>query len=115
MSKEEIIKQKQQEHVRNEKWILSSASHPFIVRLFSTFQDHSNVYFLMEYVSGGELFSHIRRHVRLSNAVARFYTAEIILAVSVREKPNKNKASSTVSLLSLCFSICMIWMWYIAI
>ena len=36
---------------------------------------------LLEYVLGGELFSHLRRAGRFSNDVAKFYAAEITLAI----------------------------------
>lgn len=35
---------------------------------------------LLEYVPGGELFSHLRREVRFANDAAKFYAAEIVLA-----------------------------------
>ncbi|KAL6047984.1 protein kinase A catalytic subunit [Balamuthia mandrillaris] len=81
LSKEKIVRLKQTEHVRSEKSALAQISHPFIVKLYATFQDSQNLYFLMEYVSGGELFSCIRRRGRLSNATSCFYAAEIILAL----------------------------------
>lgn len=34
----------------------------------------------MEYVIGGELFTHLRHRNRFSNATAMFYAAEIVLA-----------------------------------
>lgn len=46
-----------------------------------TFQDEQNLYILLEYVQGGELFSHLRRAGRFSPDVARFYTANLILAL----------------------------------
>jgi serine/threonine protein kinase len=82
LSKERIVRLKQQEHVKNEKWVLTVTQHPFIVRLHATFQDATYLYFLMEFVSGGELFTCIRRAARLSNRVAQFYTAEIVLALT---------------------------------
>jgi serine/threonine protein kinase len=88
LSKEKIVRMKQQEHVQNEKWVLSQVSHPFIVRLYRTFQDDSYLYFLMEYISGGELFTCIRRSSRLSNPVAKFYAAEIALAISYLHSMN---------------------------
>ena len=36
---------------------------------------------LLEYVVGGELFSHLRRAGRFSNDMTRFYAAEILLAI----------------------------------
>jgi serine/threonine protein kinase len=48
---------------------------------FCTFQDERNLYLLLEYVQGGELFSHLRRAGRFSADVARFYAANLILAL----------------------------------
>ena len=52
-----------------------------LVRRFCTFQDEQNLYLLLEYVQGGELFSHLRRAGRFSCDVARFYAANLILAL----------------------------------
>jgi serine/threonine protein kinase len=52
----------------------------YILR-FCTFQDEKNVYMLLEYVVGGELFSHLRRAGRFSNDMTRFYASEIVLAI----------------------------------
>ena len=44
---------------------------------FCTFQDDKNLYMLLEYVLGGELFSHLRRAGKFPNDMTRFYAAEI--------------------------------------
>lgn len=49
---------------------------------FCTFQDERNLYILMEFVQGGELFSHLRRAGRFSADVSRFYAANILLSLS---------------------------------
>ncbi|KAJ3007382.1 UNVERIFIED_CONTAM: serine/threonine protein kinase, AGC [Siphonaria sp. JEL0065] len=54
---------------------------PFIVELITTFQDQKHLYLVLEYIPGGDMFSHIRKHVRFQEAVAKFYTCEIILAL----------------------------------
>eukprot|EP00005_Dracoamoeba_jomungandri_P000082 CAMPEP_0174251632 /NCGR_PEP_ID=MMETSP0439-20130205/1385_1 /TAXON_ID=0 /ORGANISM="Stereomyxa ramosa, Strain Chinc5" /LENGTH=475 /DNA_ID=CAMNT_0015331987 /DNA_START=69 /DNA_END=1496 /DNA_ORIENTATION=+ len=82
LAQETIVRLKQTEHVKSEKEVLSRVSHPFIVKLYNTFKDQKNIYFLMEYVAGGELFTLIRSHNRLSDEVARFYAVEIVLAVN---------------------------------
>jgi len=81
LKKSEIIKLKQVEHIKAEKNILSQISHPFIVNLYTSFQDEKNLYMLQEYVIGGELFSQLRKVGRFSNDTSRFYAAEIVLAL----------------------------------
>ncbi|KAF5387072.1 hypothetical protein D9615_001675 [Tricholomella constricta] len=81
LRKTEIVRLRQVEHVNAERYILSRVSHPFVVDLFATFQDSLNIYMLMSYVPGGELFTHLRRARRFTPDVTRFYLATIILAL----------------------------------
>ncbi|KAI0035766.1 cAMP dependent protein kinase [Vararia minispora EC-137] len=81
MPKTEIIRLRQVEHVKAERHILSRVHHPFIVDLYATFQDKLNIYMLLSYVPGGELFTHLRRVGRFTPDVTRFYLAIIILAL----------------------------------
>ncbi|CAB4413709.1 unnamed protein product [Rhizophagus irregularis] len=81
LKKVEVVRLKQVEHINSEKSILSQVHHPFIVNLFCTFQDDRNLYMLLEYVIGGELFSHLRKAGRFTNDMTRFYAAEIVLAI----------------------------------
>ncbi|KAJ3271759.1 hypothetical protein HDV01_006367 [Terramyces sp. JEL0728] len=79
--KAHIIKNKQIDHTLSERSILSRINFPFIVNLVCTFNDELNVYFLMEYAIGGELFTHLRRAGRFSNEMAKFYSGQITLAM----------------------------------
>ncbi|KAK2467058.1 hypothetical protein APHAL10511_001316 [Amanita phalloides] len=81
LKKTDIIRLRQVEHVNAERSILHCISHPFVVDLFATFQDSINVYMLMSYVPGGELFTHLRRAQRFTPDVTRFYLAIIVLAL----------------------------------
>lgn len=81
MRKSEIVRLRQCEHVNAERYILSRVRHPFIVDLYATFQDSLNIYMLLSYVPGGELFTHLRRARRFTPDVTRFYLATIILAL----------------------------------
>ncbi|GAA6016733.1 hypothetical protein JCM10207_000163 [Rhodosporidiobolus poonsookiae] len=81
LEKNTIVRLRQVEHVNSERATLAHIRHPFVVNLFCTFQDESNLYLLLEYVQGGELFSHLRRAGRFSADVARFYAANLVLAL----------------------------------
>ncbi|CCM02920.1 uncharacterized protein FIBRA_05034 [Fibroporia radiculosa] len=81
LRKSEIVRLRQVEHVNAERYILSRVCHPFVVDLYATFQDSLNIYMLLSYVPGGELFTHLRRARRFTPDVTRFYLATIILAL----------------------------------
>lgn len=80
LTKSQIIKNGQVEHVISEKEILSRLDSPFIVKVISHFQDEHCIHFVMEYVAGGEFFTHLRARGVLSEDVARFYAAQVVLA-----------------------------------
>ncbi|CEQ40832.1 SPOSA6832_02508, partial [Sporobolomyces salmonicolor] len=81
LEKSTVVRLRQVEHVNSERSTLALIQHPFVVNLFCTFQDEQNLYLLLEYVQGGELFSHLRRAGRFSADVARFYIANLVLAL----------------------------------
>lgn len=81
LKKTEVIRLKQVEHTNNEKHILEAVAHPFLVNMWGTFQDSVNLFMVMDYVPGGELFSVLRRSQRFPDHVAKFYAAEVILAI----------------------------------
>ena len=81
LSKAECVRLRQVEHVNSEREILASVHHPFIVDMFLTFQTPSNLFMCLEYMVGGELFSHLRKEGRFVPDVAKFYAASIVLAL----------------------------------
>eukprot|EP01137_Pigoraptor_chileana_P006724 Opistho-2@51343 len=64
-----------------EKDIMSRLSHPFITNLQFTFQSESKLYFVLEFVNGGDLYFHMKRQGKLSEERTRFIAAEILLAI----------------------------------
>lgn len=68
--------------VQTEKSVFETASnHPFLVGLHSCFQTDSRLFFVIEFVPGGDLMFHMQRQRKLPEDHARFYSAEIILAL----------------------------------
>ena len=64
MKKEFLVEKEDIESAINENAVLSIAaneSHPFIVRVHSTFQTETRICFVMEYLPGGDLMHHIQR------------------------------------------------------
>lgn len=79
------------EEIFNERNIMKESKNPFIVRLVSSFQDDYFIYFVMEFMEGGSLFSHLRnsRRSNMSEDIVRFYASEVILALEyLHEKMN---------------------------
>lgn len=68
LRKSEVVRLKQVEHTNNERALLSRVNHPFIVQMICTFQDDRNLYIVLEYVCGGELFTLLRK-VRVSQSL----------------------------------------------
>lgn len=81
LAKEKVYRMKQVEHTNSERAMLARVQHPFIVNLWGTFQDSQNLYMIMDFVPGGELFTLLRKSQRFPNPVAKFYAAEVALAL----------------------------------
>lgn len=77
--KAHIIKNQQVPHLRSERDVLRRLDHPFVVRMRGCFQDAACVHFVMEYVAGGEFFSHLRAREQLGEEAARYYAAQVLL------------------------------------
>ncbi|KAF9013343.1 hypothetical protein BDQ17DRAFT_1396420 [Cyathus striatus] len=83
LKKEFIIDNDEVESTRSEKRVFLAAArerHPFLLGLHSCFQTETRVYFVMEYVSGGDLMLHIQRK-QFSLRQAKFYASEVLLAL----------------------------------
>ena len=61
LEKKKVVKLKQIEHTLNEKNILAAIDFPFLINMVGSFKDNSNLYMVLDFAPGGELFSHLRR------------------------------------------------------
>merc|ERR1711915_879064 len=82
LSLHEVVRLNQVEHTKNEKNILQEVRHPFLVPLLWSSIDNRHIYFLFPYVSGGELFSILRKAKKFPLPTTLFYAAEIVSALS---------------------------------
>jgi len=81
LNKKTIVERNEVEHTKAEKSILMKLSFPYLVKLHWSFQTPERLYFIMDYINGGELFFHLQREKRFSEARVRFYGAEIASAL----------------------------------
>ncbi|KAJ3304883.1 Serine/threonine kinase [Kappamyces sp. JEL0829] len=84
LKKEFIIQNDDVKSVKLEKFIFQAASqhhHPFLVNLHSAFDTAARIYFVMEYVAGGDLMCHIQEKKRFHQGRARFYACEVLTAI----------------------------------
>lgn len=79
LQKSQIVALRQQTNIMNEKRILQSISHPFILKLYQTYKDQHCLYMLLELVQGGELFNRLQSSGgAVSVSDARFYAACVL-------------------------------------
>eukprot|EP01111_Echinosteliopsis_oligospora_P001789 TRINITY_DN1261_c0_g1_i1.p1 TRINITY_DN1261_c0_g1~~TRINITY_DN1261_c0_g1_i1.p1 ORF type:complete len:449 (-),score=98.71 TRINITY_DN1261_c0_g1_i1:135-1481(-) len=78
LNKKAILERNELEHTRAEKNILQKLINPFLVNLIYAFQTPDKLYFIMDFINGGELFFHLQKEEKFTDERVRFYCAEII-------------------------------------
>ena len=82
LDKRHIIKEKKVKYVNIEKDTLNRLTdHPGIVRLYYTFQDERQLYFVLDLATGGELLGVLKRTTSFDEECSRFYAAQILDSV----------------------------------
>ena len=82
MKKAQVAANSMTKSIDSERRLMSSVEHPFLLRLIATFQDSNQVYMLLDFVVGGELFSRLANSPggKLAWAHSRFYAACVVSA-----------------------------------
>jgi len=81
MAKEKILKVGMIEQIKREVSVMRLVRHPNIVRLYEVMASKTKIYFVMEYVKGGELFNRVADKGKLKEEEARKYFQQLISAV----------------------------------
>ncbi|CAH1107986.1 unnamed protein product [Psylliodes chrysocephalus] len=81
LRKSEVLKRNQVAHVKAERDILAEADNEWVVKLYYSFQDSDILYFVMDYIPGGDLMSLLIKLGIFEEVLARFYIAELTCAV----------------------------------
>lgn len=81
LKKQSVVDNNQLEHTIAEKMILQHVNHQFLVNLVYAFQTPEKLYFVMEFMKGGELYQHLVRFDKFDEKHAKFYAACITLAL----------------------------------
>jgi len=81
VKKMQVVKGGQEKAVVMEKDVNAQCYHPCIVQFIKTFQDHHNIYFLTEFLGGGDLFFALREMGNVSKQQSQFFSGSIVLAL----------------------------------
>ena len=77
-----VQKKKTTEHTRTERQVLETIRQaPFLVTMHYAFQTPAKLHLVLDYVSGGELFTHLYQREKFKESEVRIYIAEIVLAL----------------------------------
>ncbi|KAL7668189.1 hypothetical protein ACOME3_008903 [Neoechinorhynchus agilis] len=83
LDKSHIRRKNEVQHVMAERNVMVRVCrHPFIVRIQYSFQTLDKLFFVVEFINGGELFYHLQKEQVFSQLRSRFYSAEIVSAIS---------------------------------
>eukprot|EP01119_Soliformovum_irregulare_P015523 TRINITY_DN4370_c0_g3_i2.p1 TRINITY_DN4370_c0_g3~~TRINITY_DN4370_c0_g3_i2.p1 ORF type:complete len:740 (-),score=160.35 TRINITY_DN4370_c0_g3_i2:85-2304(-) len=81
MNKDDLRIKNQVEHIKAERNILAHTQHPYLVKFYYSFQTKENLFMVMEYLAGGDLFSLLKNLQSFDINMTRVYIAQVTLAL----------------------------------
>lgn len=88
IEKQRVLKEISVQQILSEKLILSSIDHPFLCKMYWAFHSMNKLHIIMEYYPGGELFYHLKRVKKFSEAHAKFYFCEVLTSLKYLHEKN---------------------------
>lgn len=77
LKKSALVNDRKKGRIMTERNIFMKFRSPFVVNMYYTFQTPDKIYFIMDFINGGELYTHMLDQVRFSEKKTKFYAAEI--------------------------------------
>lgn len=117
VEKEVVVERNHVKHLILEKKLLQCVHFPFIVTLDVAFKDNLYLYFILPYISGGEMFTYIQKYGNFSDNLSKFYASQVVLALEYlhycqivhRDLKPENILLDTNGYIKLCdFGFCKI-------
>ena len=82
LGKKEVLEDDDIESTMTERRVLALAGGcKFLTKMYATFQTPERLYYVMEFLNGGDLMYHIQCHGQFTPAQCQFYTAEICVGL----------------------------------
>ncbi len=81
LNRKEMIRRGEMKSIFAERNIMASVHSDHVVKMFFAMASRKYLFFVMEFMAGGDLFSLLRKFGRLEEETAKFYVAEVVLAL----------------------------------
>lgn len=81
IQKHKVVTNNKIEYIKTERTVLHGVRFPFSVHLNYSSHDNSYIYFIMPFVAGGEMFTHIGKLGKFTELQSKFYAAQVVLVL----------------------------------
>lgn len=81
LNRKEMVKRNEMRSIFAERNIMANIHSEHVVKMFFAMSSKKYLFFVMEFMAGGDLFSLLRRFGRFEENTTKFYVAEIVLAL----------------------------------